>query len=571
MRAKTIKKKNKIPKLPLLFCLFSFGCIWAYLYLPMFNPQEPTSGEDNRYINKEVTEDWAFSKSSYEKNYSYKKPPYAKQEESLFSKYYKKTQDQEIKTEKITTNFDDLYSVLDYLKTLSITNEKTPTIIVNSLLKYKKYPIDLIKVEKEIFSQTTLNNKINTTVAYFDIQSGVIKLNKDALKTIKTEELVAIIAHELEHFDIIAKLYKKYDVKNNSEININGKKYKLPLNKAFWDNASEYANIKNFNPTKYIMAFIDYIKQNNIYTLSIYPYLNQISKHFNNELEIKAYNLSNNILNYYKINDQELAIKTLANEFKQINNKIKTNTNNFYELKNEEECLFDYILIQSLIEENQKFKEYYNESILYENGDMTNILKAVVEDNKNIFQNNTTPQTYTKTINLLKKMQTKLSEKVSQETMLEAMDFKINTTLNNIFTENALNPLKDRILNYLNYIKRQKIERPEQELKYLITLICIENKIYTNNTNSFHSFYSKVPNELYKIYQIEKLTYPIKEESEELKKKKEQKNKFALYKKIYENQAFINEKENRASNLSNSDLLKELTEENKINIKNIVQ
>ena len=72
MRAKTIKKKNKIPKLPLLFCLFSFGCIWAYLYLPMFNPQEPTSGEDNRYINKEVTEEWAFSKSSYEKNYSYK-------------------------------------------------------------------------------------------------------------------------------------------------------------------------------------------------------------------------------------------------------------------------------------------------------------------------------------------------------------------------------------------------------------------------------------------------------------------------------------------------------------------
>ena len=126
-------------------------------------------------------------------------------------------------------------------------------------------------------------------------------------------------------------------------------------------------------------------------------------------------------------------------------------------------------------------------------------------------------------------------------------------------------------INYWAYITEKQVEKPEEELKYLIALICIENKIFTNNENNFHSFYSNAPKELYTIYKVEKNTYPKKAENETLKNKKEQLNKFAIYKKIYENQAFIDEKAKRNAESTNADILKELINENKINIKNIVQ
>ena len=558
---KNNNKKSEIPKMPLFICLVFFGAIFAYLNAPMFNKEDVKQTNINPPVNKTTKQIPQQQVESPQQNEQ------KNIEQSLFSKYYNPNKIA-TQTKSKEKQYDNLYMLLDDLKTLPINKQETAIKIVQSLLIYKEYPKDVVKVEFEQIPLSTINNSDTITIAYFDYKNGIIKINELALSKISTPQLVMVIAHELEHFDVIAKVYKSLNLKDKATII--AEKLEMPniFNKTFWNEASTYANTQDFIADEFLMALISYIKQNEIHTLSIYPYLNQISKHISNKLETRAYRLSNSIASYYQIPKQNLSIVTFVEEFQKIQNKIESTINNYNSISGEEESLFDYFLINTLTEENQQYKTYFQESVLYNNSDMTPILKKFLEENKQLFKVDAKSknQSYEKITNIIKKMQTKTAQPISPDIILKALEYKINTITNNIHKESTKDVLKEKIAKYINFAKKQNILTPEKELKYIITLLCIENDFYTNNTNTFHSYYSKVPKELYDIYEI-KEDKTEQNTNDESNKKAEQKRKLALYKTIYSNVAFVEEKENRGYEISDYELLKELIEENKINIK----
>ena len=255
-------------------------------------------------------------------------------------------------------------------------------------------------------------------------------------------------------------------------------------------------------------------------------------------------------------------------------NKIKNITNSNSILSEEDETFFDYLLINTLIENYSEYKTIYEQNINYKNSDMTPIFKKFIEQNKELFTTNpkTRNNSYSNLINLIKKMNAKIDQDFSKKNILEAMEYKINTIKNNIYKETTIEILKEKILNYLKYAKQENILNPQKELMYIIDLLCIENKIYSNNKNSFHSYYSKIPQKLFTIYEINTTINDYQKDSNNnekssIEKKKEKQNKINFYKIIYNNTYFIREKSRKSKEIGNSEFLKELIEKKKINIK----
>ena len=563
------RKKNKIPKAPLFIFFAIIGAIFAYLYLPVFNKTPDTKIKDITEIipQKKVIEQPKEETKQVESSTN----------ESLFSKYYRQSATVNLEQKKL--DYNNLYEILDELKTLSVTHPNTPNTIVDALLQNRQYPKGLLKVEFENIPTSITNNQTTLTVAYFDILSGVIKINKTALNKINTEKLVAILAHEIDHFDTVAKIYKTYNLKDKMELNLDyTTNIKLHFNKVFWDKASEYSNTKYFQARDYLPALLPYIHKEEFHTLSLYPYLSTLATITDNQFEKKAYSISNTILDYYNIKQEKLSILSFTEEFKKLDSNLNTILTKYNFSNEEKEAIFDYILFKTVIEKNSNYKTYFDESMLYKNKDMTQILKAIIENNKILFTKkiDIKDKTYTQIIDLIKQMELKASNDITVDNILEAMEIQINTIKNNIYKQSTIDFLKKKILKYLEYINKNKINKPEQELNYLITLICIENDINTNSQNEFSTYYSKLPTEIEKIYEVndsEKMKNLLSksQNAENVTKRLEKENKLKIYKIIYNNPIFVEKKENIGSDISNSDLLKKLINENKINIKNIVQ
>ncbi len=560
------KQKNTVPKLPLLACIVILGAIITYLFHPMFNEEKTTPVKTTK-IKKETKKQTTQQPVQKEQKSS-------SQQSSLFAKYYNPNKVAPTIKQEEKKTYVNFYSLLDKLKTLPINKKETVSTIVGELLKFKQYPANIINVEFENIPQSAINNTETITIAYFDYEKGIIKVNELALSQITTPELIAVIAHELDHFDTIAKIYKGLDLKSQTSIITDYVQMPNPFNKTFWSKASEYANSTTINLEEYLFELVKYINKEEIHTLSIYPYLNQIATHTNNILEKRAYKTSDDIIDYYKIQKPKESIRLFAEDFEKIDNKITSVLKQYKYLSEEQECIFDYFLIQALIEENPRYKTLYQEITLYNNSDMTPILKKFLEENKELFtiDQKTQNNSFAKITDIIKKIQTKTDATITSDIILKSMEYKINTIKNNIHKESTKEVLKKKILNYIKFAKEINMLTPEIELDYLITLICLENNIYTNNTNSFHSFYSNVPKELYDLYKIENKLQEAqnnasREDKELLAKKEEKLKKFAFYKEIYKNAAFIEEKENNYNEMEDAEILKDLVERNKINIK----
>ena len=344
----------------------------------------------------------------------------------------------------------------------------------------------------------------STKTAYFDIAEGVLYLNQDLVSKLKVQELTSTIAHELDHFDKIAKICKS--IGTEKFFKLTEKNNFIITNKEFWIKASKKANLTNFDISLYENALERFINKNRLKTSSVYADINVISELLRNPLETSAYELSNYILDYFNINKKENETQKLANQFNETDWAIYNITSKDNSLRNERIALFDYLLMQTIVKNNSKYTSIVNKC-KSTNGDLTPFWNEFKKDNNDFFDENipTQKETYSYIINLLKEVETNAKSGLSSNNIAEAVKLYVYTLLTDIKYKDSVSRIKTSVEDYINYTKDNNIQNPKDLLKMYLILICLENNLNKDKTKEIPSlYYLKIPTLLLEVNESNK-------------------------------------------------------------------
>ncbi|MBE7705445.1 MAG: hypothetical protein E7Z90_06525 [Cyanobacteria bacterium SIG29] len=443
-------------------------------------------------------------------------------------------------------------ALLDKMQRYSPKSVISAENIVKDILKFKGYPENTIKVitdESENLIQKTQGSYIAAT---FNISTGNMHINKTPLYALKIEELIAIISHELDHFEKISQVCKFMGIESfNQTLSQNNMKN---INYEFWNNAQKYANIEGFDGNFYKNALIRYINQSSIDLTSSYSDLYRLSEHVRNPLEISAYEISDKVFEYYNIPNEDGPLKKLISQFNTLDWTIYNSLSKNELLKKERIAFFDYYFMNAIISVHPKYKAEFDNCIKNKNGNMTSFWLAFEKDNEKFYNKNMQldEATYNNIFKLIKETETKAKLPLTKEIACNAIKYKVNTLLANIVFPNAVKFIESGALNYLQYINKENIKAPKDELQMILILMCIENNFYKKTTLEIPSlYYIKLPKEIETLYNIS--------------------NKNRRFHFIYNNQEFINllQQEKRInSNITEQILLQKLLYETRLNDRN---
>lgn len=540
MIRKTKKKETPIPKLPLLFVVVIFLTMLFYATSPNQIKQiekSKTFEEKLRYTNKtpanlkadkeikEIQTRFSSEESSYGKEFSNK---------------------EEITQENSQISYEKL---LDTLRKYPIQSTLSINGIVNQLLMYKGYPRNLIKTEITEINKAGHHNSY--VGANFNIQTGVLTVNKTALGRLSTEDAVAILAHELDHFEKNAQLCKSLGIDEFEKLLTDNKFGNI--DKEFWEETIKYTNIRDFNAQYYKEALIRYVKQNDIDLLSSYADFYRMAELKRNPLEISAYEVSDYIYEYYKIEQPESAMDKFIIMFNETDRTIYELTRNNNITKNERIAIFDYFFAQAIRKQKTIYDEMYNNCVSSMNGDLTNFWLVFESDNESFYNKEQTTdlKTITNLYVILKETNELAKAELNNEIISDALKYKINTLMSNIVFPNAIENIRKAAIAYLTLIKQKELNKADDELRNILILLCIENELYTNNEKTVENlYYLKIPKEFNKILRITE--------------------KRDFYKYVFGNSAFRTEYSERGyqnGNKTDAELLSELLNETRLNVK----
>lgn len=442
----------------------------------------------------------------------------------------------------------DFLELLDNLRKQPSMSTTSAEVIVKEILKYKGFPEYCVNVviEDENTKQKTQGSYV---AAYFNISSGDLHVNKEVLYKTSIEQTVAIIAHELDHFEKNAQICKSMGTDAYAKLLTDNKT--LGLNVAFWDNAQKYADISNFDAKQYKDALTRYLSQGSIDLTSSYSDLYRLAEHIRNPMELSAYEVSDFIFDYYGVPNEEGPLKKLVEKFNSLDWTIHNLIAKDSLLKDERIAFFDYFFIQAILSTYPQYKDKYNNCI--ESGNMTEFWLAFEKDHESFYNKNMQldEKTYNSIFNLIIKTETIAKQGINNNIVCSALKFKTNTLLANIVFPNAIKFIKEAANDYLSFIKQNNIYSPKDELNTILTLICIENNITTKNQEEISLYYIKLPKEIESLYGI--------------------KGKNRRYHFIYKNEAFQNllkEKKAENTNITDQQLLSDLLNNKKLNDRN---
>ncbi len=426
-------------------------------------------------------------------------------------------------------NTDDKYGrLLDSLKLAPYQSSYYVNIIVDQLLRFKGYPQGIVKVVSKNINKQNIKDPNSYLVANFDIRSGKLNLDERILGQLDSTTLIAVLAHELDHFDKIASVCRYMGVDEfEALLNRNGI---YNVDTPFWRIASSFGKTKGFNGKHYEEALERFISQNQINQTGAYSDFYKLSENVRNPLEISAYKESDYVFNHYGITVQEGQLQKLVKKFNDIDwaiyNKIQSNNL----LKDERISLFDYFYAQAILSQMPDLESLYNSNIIA----FWNAYKTKINSSSD----------YTMLITLLNNTETRIKKNITEEQIIEALQNKIDTLRYSKLDENSFNNLEKTIKNYLNLTKKNNIIDDEHELLYSILLICLENKLFKNSSNTELSlYYLEMPEFLVERNNI--------------------KNKKQKYLAIYNNPAF---KRSKPAQLSEENYLIELLNKNRLNV-----
>lgn len=410
--------------------------------------------------------------------------------------YVKETQ----KDEKVLQEYNKLLDKMRKYPAKSINSAEN---IVKDILKFKGYPEYTIRVvsdEAENMKQKTSGSYV---AASFNISTGCMHINKVPLYALKIEEIIAIIAHELDHFEKIAQVCKFMGMPEFTKM-LNENKMQ-GLDYEFWNRAQAYANINDFKGEYYKDALLRYISQGSIDLTSSYSDLYKLSEHIRNPLELSAYDVSDNIFEYYNLPNQEGPLRKLIGKFNSLDWAIYNLINQNDLIANERIAIFDYYFMNAIVSSFPKYSESYINCINNKNGDMSEFWLAFEKDHESFYNKNMQldEKTYNDILNLIEKTETLTKQGLTNEAVCSALKYKVNTLLANIVFPNAIKYINSAATDYLKYIKKNNISNSQDELQMILLLICTENNLYTNNIEPMPSlYYIKLPSEIETLYSI---------------------------------------------------------------------
>ncbi len=391
--------------------------------------------------------------------------------------------------------------LLDSLAIYPSTNIQSVQIIVNKLLKFKGYPEGTVQVIEKNQNNKYLKFHENYDVVNFDFYSGYMTVNSKSLFGLRNKDLIAILEHELDHFDKLANTCKYMGAKEFNNLFYQNNIY---INSIFWEKASKFAKGKDFNSRLYEEALKLFIKQEK--PTNLYSELYKMSENKKNPFETSADKAEEYVYNHYKIKHDEGPIKRLIDKFDNVNTSVSNYVKRTPGIQNEEIAIFDYYFAQAILSKMPQFNNLYNNCVKNRNGDMTNFWDAYKSSLNKFYKKEAAldKETYDKIYDILDETERQIKTPLSKEETAQALKFRINTLISNLVYPNATKDLSVIIKDYLKFIKKSEITDNVQELKCILLLLCMENDLTTIHPNSEISLYDLVfPEEITSLYEIE--------------------------------------------------------------------
>ena len=389
---------------------------------------------------------------------------------------------------------EDYNSLLNDLKKYPGQSFDTIKIIVDKLLVHKGFYPETISVLEMADATKNVQIKGSYIAAFFDFQSGAMFVDKNRLLSMTKEAVIAVLAHELDHFEKLACICKSMGAANFvAKLQESGLKN---TDYSFWSRASEKANTTGIDVAKYQEALFRYIAQNSIDLVSSYSDLYRMSENIRNPLEISAYEVSDYILNYYGLPLNEGSTYKLVSKFNEVDWAIYNAINQVSAIKDERIAFFDYFFMKAIADSNYKYKNELENCINNKNGDLSTFWLSFEKDNMSFYDKNqqVTSQTYSTIYSLLSKTQEYAQEGVNQQIIMDTLKYKVNTLRSNIVYPNAIKNIEKTINSYFEYKKQNNLNNPKQDLEFLFIMLCIENQFYKENgTNEISLYYIKIP------------------------------------------------------------------------------
>lgn len=562
------KSDNSISIKFILFLLATFIGVFFYVTAPdeMKNLKTNFTFEEMLEYNKpnhQITYEDEYAEIeeglNTVKNTTYKNPKYSKlpkkptstpkvqqpQPQQRINENTQLSYNQTSVTKGINLYDEKFDKLLDELAQYPAKNIASVEAIVNKILKHKGYSEYTVKIVSDERADLKSNTAGSYMAANFNIQTGCVHINKVALYGLKIEDIIAILAHELDHFDKIAQVCKSMGSENFLKLLYDNKM--KDVNTEFWRRAPLKANISNFNAKYYQDALVRFLSQGTIDLASTYADLYRLSENMRNPLELSAYEVSDYIYDYFGIPIVEGPLRKLINEFNKVDWAIYNLIKNNKILINQRIALFDYFFMQAILEQNPKYNTIYQQCL--NNGDMTKFWVAFENDNKSLYTQGSPidQKTYTNIMSLLTRTEQKAKAGLTPNIVQNALKFKICTLLSNIVYPNAIKNIQSAANDYIEYSKKSQISNEKDELKIILTLVCIENNLKRDGTTMPSLYYLKIPEVISKAYNVGS----------------DGKNLNFLYK----NKAFIDELNIRKMNnptLTEQGLLSQLLNENRL-------
>lgn len=341
------------------------------------------------------------------------------------------------------------------------------------------YPPNILTLQIGNISQNQGKTQGAVQMGEFNMQNGSLTFNRQALQTIDTPTLVAILAHELDHFDKSLKVAKAVGVNKYLSVFPN----KNPSDAVFWNKNIQYANINNFDSAKYYKAIYRLVNRFDMDLISSYADYYRLAEPLRNPVEISGYSVSDRILTYYYGQPQDRGeMQKLTNIFNKIDMAIQSKANSKPYLKHCVPAIFDYCYKNAGLIINPQFQSIYNECAKNKKGDLTDFwlkLEGTIPDFYK--QGKMSASTSDKVNKLLTQTYSQTNFEMTNDKINEIFVQKIMTLSSNLYSSKAQNYMATLIGDYMTFLSQTNFNSPKDELNVLIAGICSDNAVFRDN------------------------------------------------------------------------------------------
>ena len=347
------------------------------------------------------------------------------------------------------------------------------------------YPKDIVVPKVSSVSQERGKTTGALQMAEFNMQSGSLTFNKDALQKTDTPTLVAILAHELDHFDKSLKTAKAVGVEKYMAIF----PHRTPSDAAFWNKTIPYANINGFDSTKYYNAIYRSVNMLDMDLISSYSDYFRLTEPLRNPVEVSGYSVSDRILTYYYGEPQDRGdLKRLSDIFNKIDIMVQSRAKSQPYLKRCVPAIFDYYYKNAALALYPQFKQVYENCKNSKKGDITDFwlsFEPVISDFYK--QGKMSAETTDKIYKLLSETYSQSQSPLTNDKINEIFVQKIMTMSSNLYSPKAKNYTLYLINDYMTFLAQTHYNSPKDELNVLVAGICTENSVFKDNKDKIGS------------------------------------------------------------------------------------